>query len=260
MPVGTLASVTKTQIRAVEQLRGRYFGRYTGYVRDRNDPTKQGRVKIFIPGVMGAEDDTPSQWLDWCWPSSAGLAVPPYGAPVWVTFENGQVTEGIYSWAAYLTPARVVPLAGREEIDPTWTAEKTGSSISSHGGPVEITIPEDTARATKPVYPYNKVFESEGGIVLELDDSPDLKRVRVYHPTGTTILIDSDGSVQIHSEGATHFHSKGDFNILLGQGATFKVAYPGSGGISVGSNGVRIAGPQVNLMGRTVRRSGDPLG
>ena len=44
------------------------------------------------------------------------------------------------------------------------------------------------------VYPYNKVFESESGHVLEFDDSAGGERVNLYHRKGTFIEIDPNGT------------------------------------------------------------------
>lgn len=43
-------------------------------------------------------------------------------------------------------------------------------------------------------YPYNHVYESESGHVLEFDDTPDNERIHLYHNTGTFIEIDSNGT------------------------------------------------------------------
>ena len=44
------------------------------------------------------------------------------------------------------------------------------------------------------VYPYNKVFESESGHIMEFDDSPDGERIHLYHRKGTYLEIDPNGS------------------------------------------------------------------
>jgi len=46
----------------------------------------------------------------------------------------------------------------------------------------------------KPVYPYNKVLESESGHVLEIDDTLDAERIAVEHRSGTFHEIHPDGS------------------------------------------------------------------
>lgn len=44
------------------------------------------------------------------------------------------------------------------------------------------------------LYPYNHVFMSESGHVMEFDDTPNSERVHIYHKTGTYTEIDSNGT------------------------------------------------------------------
>ena len=44
------------------------------------------------------------------------------------------------------------------------------------------------------VYPYNKVFESESGHIVEYDDTPDNERIHTRHKTGTSTEIHPDGT------------------------------------------------------------------
>jgi GH24 family phage-related lysozyme (muramidase) len=44
------------------------------------------------------------------------------------------------------------------------------------------------------VYPYNHVFMSESGHVMEFDDTPNSERIHIYHKTGTYTEIDSNGT------------------------------------------------------------------
>jgi len=46
----------------------------------------------------------------------------------------------------------------------------------------------------KPVYPYNKVLQTEAGHVLEIDDTPKAERINVHHRSGTFHEIHADGS------------------------------------------------------------------
>ena len=43
-------------------------------------------------------------------------------------------------------------------------------------------------------YPYNHVFESEGGHIKEYDDTPNAKRILEYHASGTEIEITNEGT------------------------------------------------------------------
>lgn len=225
-----------------------------GFVRDRNDPLKLGRVRVFVPSIMSG-DDTEEYWLDWCYPKSVGLVVPPMGAPVAVTFEQGYVQHGTYTWgwlAGEDAASSKAPVAGKgDAIDATWLQERTVAAAGS-GPPLSATLPADTARTNKPKYPFNKVFQSEGGHVLELDDTQGFARARYYHPSGTTLMVDADGSVHIRSAGAQWFHSGGDIVFALGQGGTFKVLYPGGTGFHSGANGFHVTGHAASILGRTV--------
>ena len=44
------------------------------------------------------------------------------------------------------------------------------------------------------VYPYNRVFESESGHIIEYDDTPDNERIHQRHKTGTSLEIHPDGT------------------------------------------------------------------
>mgnify|MGYP001437762262 CR=1 FL=1 len=46
----------------------------------------------------------------------------------------------------------------------------------------------------KPVYPYNKVLQTEAGHVLEIDDTPKSERLNLHHRSGTFHEIHADGS------------------------------------------------------------------
>ena len=46
----------------------------------------------------------------------------------------------------------------------------------------------------KPVYPYNKVLQSESGHVIEVDDTPSAERIAIEHRSGTFQEIHPDGS------------------------------------------------------------------
>lgn len=43
-------------------------------------------------------------------------------------------------------------------------------------------------------YPFNHVFQSESGHVMEFDDTPNSERVHIYHKSGTYTEIDSNGT------------------------------------------------------------------
>lgn len=44
-------------------------------------------------------------------------------------------------------------------------------------------------------YPYNQVYETEAGHVIEIDSTPNAERIQVFHKKGTYIEIDVNGSM-----------------------------------------------------------------
>lgn len=76
------------------------------------------------------------------------------------------------------------------------------------------------------VYPYNKVFESESGHVMEFDDSPDGERVHIYHRKGTYREIDPNGS-------QTDFIVGDNYQIVIRNNNIYVV---GTANLTVGGN------------------------
>ena len=76
----------------------------------------------------------------------------------------------------------------------------------------EPTIPYDAT------YPYNHVYESEGGHLRELDDTPDAERIHERHSSGTGYEVGPDGTKVTRVKGDnydlitgdSYVHIKGD--------------------------------------------------
>ena len=82
---------------------------------------------------------------------------------------------------------------------PLYTEESDVSSIARGDSvldkKIEIeghTFPDSVA---EPVYPYNKVYQSESGHVIEVDDTLGKERLSTYHRSGTFQEVHPDGSV-----------------------------------------------------------------
>lgn len=262
MAVGTLSRPLPHQNNAAEHHRGKYYGRYMGFVRDREDPEKRGRVRIHIPAILPGPTERENLWSDWAYPEGGKLSVPPLGSPVWVQFENGQVQYPVYSWGHLRgedAEDSEAPKAGKGEQDPTW---KPAETVDAGGfGPAQFsaTAPADPAIETPPIYSFNKAFESEGGQIFELDDSTDQVRARYAHPSGTSVLVDNDGSVLMRAAGALIQECDGDFIVKLKAGSTFRIVYPNGSSISLGAQGFVVKSHQISLNGRIVMNNGDHI-
>lgn len=157
-----------------------YGGIYRAIVLDNNDPSKLGRVKVNVYGIYDGIASTSLPWAVPMQPIGAGagagfgvFAVPEVDSLVFVMFEGGDVNQPIVIGSA---PDGV------------------------HGLPSE--------RISN--YPSRRVLRTKAGIVVYIDDV-DIS-IRVTHPTGKYIEINSSGSVTA-SVDDVNIEASGDVNI-----------------------------------------------
>ncbi|MEO1625053.1 MAG: phage baseplate assembly protein V [Bacteroidota bacterium] len=81
----------------LELVQNRYFGKYRATVKDNEDPTGRGRVKVEVPSVL----QDVQAWAEPCLPyagNKVGLfCVPEVDSGVWVEFEGGDPSFPIYT-------------------------------------------------------------------------------------------------------------------------------------------------------------------
>lgn len=93
----------------------------------------------------------------------------------------------------YLNEPDTNKLARHEDIKKTIVykkelAREKGVPIPGATGWDQARIPYNTT------YPFNKVFMSESGHVMEFDDTENSERIHLYHKTGTYMEIDANGT------------------------------------------------------------------
>jgi hypothetical protein len=93
--------------------------------------------------------------------------------------------NGIYPKKGYLAQVDTNKLARAEKLNSTIWKVKTGSVLKG----VEPTPPYNAK------YPFNKVFESESGHVVEIDDTAGAERIHVYHRSGSFVEFHPDGTI-----------------------------------------------------------------
>lgn len=74
-----------------------------------------------------------------------------------------------------------------------------------------------------PVYPYNKVHETEHGHVFEVDDTPGAERISEYHTSGTNYEILENGDKTITVVGDKYSVTFGSENIYVQGDVTMTV-------------------------------------
>ncbi len=140
----------------------KHYGKYRGFVVDNADPQQRARLRLRVPSVLAGAD---TGWALPCLPFG-GLAdqglflVPEIDAQVWVEFEEGDLSQ------------------------PIWTGtfwQKSGDP------PKEAALEEPTTRLLK----------TPGGHLLQFDDKSGEERFYLSHPKGAEMEIDADGIVAL---------------------------------------------------------------
>lgn len=143
----------------------KFLGNYRAKVEDNMDPLKLGRVRARVYPMFSSVE---AEFLPWAVPAMAlfegagvgigSFCVPAIGTNVWVFFEMGDHNQPVYFAEA---PDAIKGLP---------------ASIVTN-------------------YPNRKVFKTSGGIEIIVDDTA--LQIRVNHPTGTYILVDTTGKVTV---------------------------------------------------------------
>ena len=164
-----------------------------GVVEDRDDPQKLGRVKVRVHNFHGDKVETPTDDLQWAFiimqPTSASYkktGLSPTGLMVGTTvfgfFADGGQGQ---------MPMILGSLPGIEDQDP---AKHDVTLLARETNPLnKNTVGPEPASAYSTVYPYNRVYQSESGHVVEFDDTPNRERIHVFHRTGTYMEINQEG-------------------------------------------------------------------
>ena len=158
----------------------RFYGMYTGYITDREDPERLGRVRICVPGLIEPHSA-------WAWPlggcgggskDTGFFAIPNLGAEVAVFFRAGDLAAPHYLAAHWGKPA------GRSEV------------------PKEAQVG---------LSPDNRVLSTQT-FCIELDETADAQRLKLtnrrtgdaltFDATANTIVLNGTTAVVIKSAGA----------------------------------------------------------
>lgn len=83
-------------------------------------------------------------------------------------------------------------------------------------------------------YPFNHIYESESGHMLEFDDTPEAQRIQLYHRAGTYIEIDRNGRQVNHIIGDSFSITERNGYIYIA--GKCNVTIDGSANVKVGGN------------------------
>lgn len=152
----------------------RLWGKYRGFVVDRDDPKRLKRLRVRIPSLLGPY---PTSWAWPCVSDWHSLRIPPVGAGVWVEFEGGDPSK------------------------PIWTGVWWGAPDDE---------PETPAEALEG-YPDIDEWSSASGFHLIIDNRDDKERLLIRDPVkGLQVLLDRAAGVVEISDGTNHIIMDGE--------------------------------------------------
>jgi uncharacterized protein involved in type VI secretion and phage assembly len=214
----------------LNQVRGRYYGKYRGFVVNNEDPQRIGRLQLRVPAVLGEQI---TGWALPCMPfgglSDQGLfSVPEAGAQVWVEFEAGDPDMPIWSGTF-------------------WQA--------SGDLPTEVQNP-----------PTTRLFKTPKGHYWLFEDADDAEQFHLEHSAGATLDIDNNGTVALTDAGGSTLtldaennqitleDSNGNCLTMSKAGTTVEDANGNK--IEMASSGIKVKGTQVVVEGKQVMLGG----
>lgn len=239
---------------------------FLGIVEDTNDPLMLGRVRVraFREHDQTIETDK----LHWAIsmmpttsPSVTGIGVSPnnllVGSYVFGFYLDGHEKQ----YPAVLATWHKIPDLDQAKSDVNKLARGENITRPTRLGPE----PESPYAAQ---YPFNRVYQTQSGHIVEFDDTPNNERINIYHKSGSYVEINKDGRMvskvmgdnykivvkddQIHVNGNATLYVNGNDNITIKGNCNITVdgncTITGKSSVSVNSSGpVRIRGSKIEL-------------
>jgi len=108
-------------------------------------------------------------------------------------------------------------------------------------------------------YTYNKVYESQSGHCIEVDDTPNAERLRIYHRSGSMVEIHPDGTLDRRSRGSEYVtvgndnkvSVNGDYQVNVGGTSNFLISGKSIAVIAGGHDISVIGNSNVHFYGKT---------
>ena len=231
------------------------FKWFLGVVEDLADPLKLGRVRVRIFQEHDVGIDTKDlPWAIAMMPitsaSSKGKGTSPTGITI------GSYVHGFYiDGAEKQFPAITHTWHTIPQMDDALhgvSARARGKSIP----PDQLEGPEPP-KAYAATYPHNKVIETAGGHVIEIDDTPTEERLHILHKSGSYVEINKEGRMvtkivgdgyhiviqdqNVFVKGECNIRVDGDVNLVAGGNTQI---------VSEGDTSI-ISGGRLSLQGKS---------
>lgn len=278
----TLPRLRKDATATAASFSGALPGVYRGVVVSRDDPDKQGRIKVSLPHIFG---DVTVDELPWVYPITSAWNISGGEATGTASGSGGGSSTGT-------SGASVKPLANGSSTGSGSGSGSSGSGQQNTGGLVNVppmsapvvcmfeggdhrypmyiggsfgkpgftdTVPQHSFAANGNS-PDNYSFTSPGGTTIQCDDRPGTEKVITYLPTGDYVSVSKAGLLEVNAKQTvsikaanlvsiqcdTQIQAKGTQILIYADGGDVVV----EGGKTVNVNGgntVNIQGGKINL-------------
>jgi len=268
---------------------------YRGKVVDNHDPKYAGRVKVKVFGVFDEIHDDVLPWAIMADQTLGGLKnvgssfIPEVDSHVFVFFEAGDHRYPVYFASAPALHDEEIPdlpNESRRDQEDLEGEEFVFPLDKETDFPFEEKEPADANSE----YPYNKVFKTKSGHVIEIDDTEGQTRFRILHPSENEFVSDHEGHTEkvvkgntselfemnhmrkiqqslfdyieqdseVHIDGDKKEEIEGEVTITIGKdknitiGGDFNVSVDGDYNIDVGGDTNITSSGDVNIQGSTI--------
>ena len=254
---------------SISETIGKNFDWFVGVVADGGqlDPEKEGRIKVrIIDEYADRVDDSDMIWCRQLMPcnnaSKEGKGWSPTG------IEAGTYVIGFY-------------LDGKQKSIPmiigTFHLQNRFGELGSDVNPIakgnnpvqkeyDLLEPRSTYAA---VYPFNKVYESTSGHVIEIDDTPSAERIHLYHTSGSYIEMGPDGGIVTRATNHANFSNnsitKTDTHLVISNSSEELTGTKDVNSLTMSMNSffntditsnvnINVQAPVIHLNGTTISR------
>tara|TARA_Y100000389_G_scaffold58947_1_gene54952 strand:+ start:1021 stop:2058 length:1038 start_codon:yes stop_codon:yes gene_type:complete len=177
------------------------------------------------------------------------------------SYENPKLTEKDLPLYPLRTDDSDVSQYARGIIDYTYGGDYNEGKVGGRDTYFNSAImnpPSRFVNIPSPMYPYNKVYESESGHLIEVDDTRDAERIAVEHRTGTFFEIHPDGSQVTRIVNDNWYAVYKDNEMYVG--GNCKVFVEGDAKIEVkgktdieSTGNLSVVAPQISLDGTVIK-------
>lgn len=207
---------------------------YRAVVEDNNDPNKLGRVRVRIFGIHTVKNENSDELFNFIKTSDLPWAEIMGGNAFGLISGVGVssvLRNGTWVWVVLYednpnAPVVIGTIIGKNVNDPAGQYSNGDGFCDPNG-----TYPKNDRLNRTDMHPTldNKyltlaTLETEAGHLIELDDTVGDERIKVTHKSGSYVLIDKDGNMNVNVVGNLHYDVTG--TITINSGGNYKVVAP----------------------------------